>query len=75
VIDPHSLFLLIAALVSVIVLILLVAVGKLNPFITLMLVSLGLGVVAGMPATGVVEWAAHSDILQSSSDWARCSAK
>jgi GntP family gluconate:H+ symporter len=55
VIDPHSLFLLIAALVSVLALIFLVAVGKLNPFITLMLVSLGLGVVAGMSATDVVK--------------------
>ena len=54
-IDPHSLFLLIAALVSVLALIFLVAVGKLNPFITLMLVSLGLGVVAGMSATDVVK--------------------
>jgi GntP family gluconate:H+ symporter len=55
VIDPHSLILLIAALVSVLALIFLVAVGKLNPFITLMLVSLGLGVVAGMSATDVVK--------------------
>src|SRR6185312_379112 len=37
-IDPHSLFLLIAALVSVIGLILLIAVAKLNPFITLVVV-------------------------------------
>lgn len=53
--DPHSLFLLIAALCSVLVLIFLVAAVKLNPFITLMLVSLALGLVAGMPAVGVVK--------------------
>ncbi len=54
-IDPHSLFLLIAALCSVLALIVLVAVCKLNAFITLLVVSLALGVIAGMPAAGVVK--------------------
>ena len=48
-IDPHSLYLLIAAFVAVVGLILLVAVAKLNPFITLLVVSLALAVAAGMP--------------------------
>ncbi|MFP5225988.1 MAG: gluconate:H+ symporter [Acidobacteriota bacterium] len=50
-IDPHSLFLLTAALVAVIGLILLIAAFKLNPFISLFLVSLALALVAGMPFT------------------------
>jgi len=49
-IDPHSAFLLISTLVAVVGLILLVAVFKLNPFLSLLLVSLGLGAAAGMPA-------------------------
>lgn len=53
-IDPHSLFLLIAALVSVIGLILLIAIAKLNPFITLLVVSLALAVATGMPANAIV---------------------
>ncbi|MFZ0661065.1 MAG: gluconate:H+ symporter [Acidobacteriaceae bacterium] len=53
-IDHHSLFLLIAAFVSVIGLILLIAVAKLNPFITLLVVSLALAVVTGMPASAIV---------------------
>lgn len=48
-IDPHSIFLLTAALLAVIALILLVAVFKLNPFITLLVVSLALALTAGMP--------------------------
>ena len=47
-IDPHSIFLLTAALAAVIVLILLIAVLKLNPFISLLLVSLTLALVSGM---------------------------
>lgn len=50
-IDPHSVFLLTAALAAVIVLILLIAVFKLNPFISLLLVSLTLALAAGMPFT------------------------
>jgi gluconate:H+ symporter, GntP family len=48
-IDPHSVFLLTAALVAVIGLILLIAAVKLNPFLSLLLVSLALALVAGMP--------------------------
>lgn len=53
-VDPHSIFLLSAALIAVVCLILLVAVFKLNPFITLFIVSLGLAVVAGMPPSTVM---------------------
>jgi len=53
-IDPHSIFLLASALVAVIGLILLIAVYKLNPFITLLLASLFLAVVAGMPLSAVI---------------------
>ena len=53
-IDPHSLFLLAATLIAVIVLILLISVAKLNPFLTLFLISLSLAMVAGVPlATGI----------------------
>jgi gluconate:H+ symporter, GntP family len=52
--DSHGIFLLIAAASSVIGLILLVAVGKLNPFLSLMLVSLGLAAVTGMPLGKIV---------------------
>lgn len=50
-IDHHSIFLLTAALAAVIGLILLIAVFRLNPFLSLLLVSLALAVVAGMPFT------------------------
>jgi GntP family gluconate:H+ symporter len=50
-IDPHSIFLLVAALLAVIGLIVLVAVLKLNPFIALFLASLALALAAGMPFT------------------------
>src|SRR5215469_12617097 len=53
-IDPHSIFLLVSTLVAVIVLILLISVAKLNPFLTLFLVSLSLAVVAGMPLSTVI---------------------
>lgn len=53
-IDHHSLFLLIAALVSVIGLILLVALAKVNPFIALVLASLGLAVAARMPLNTIM---------------------
>src|ERR1700751_842704 len=48
-IDPHSLFLLVSTLIAVIVLILLISVAKLNPFLTLILISLSLAMVAGLP--------------------------
>ena len=53
-IDPHSLFLLISTLIAVIVLILLISIAKLNPFLTLFLISLSLALVAGMPLAGVI---------------------
>jgi GntP family gluconate:H+ symporter len=53
-IDPHSIFLLVAALISVIGLILLVAVVKLNPVITLLVTALTLAVVTGMPMPTVI---------------------
>ena len=54
-IDPHSMFLIwSAAIAAVIGLIVLIAVVKLNPFITLLLTSLALAIVAGMPLTTVV---------------------
>jgi gluconate:H+ symporter, GntP family len=53
-IDPHSLYLLIAAAVSVIGLILLIAVVKLNPFISLLLASLSLAIAARMPLNTII---------------------
>ncbi|HWG20916.1 MAG TPA: gluconate:H+ symporter [Terracidiphilus sp.] len=53
-IDPHSTFLLLSTLAAVIALILLVAVFKLNPFLSLLLASLGLGIVAGMPMGTII---------------------
>jgi GntP family gluconate:H+ symporter len=53
-IDPHSLFLISAAFVAVVGLIVLIAVFKLNPFITLLLTSLALAIVTGMPLSTVV---------------------
>ncbi|AOY00434.1 GntP family permease [Jeongeupia sp. USM3] len=46
--------LLLYALVAIIALILLIARYKLNPFITLTVISLGLGLVAGMPVGDIV---------------------
>jgi GntP family gluconate:H+ symporter len=53
-IDHHSIYLLVSALVAVIGLIVLIAVFKLNPFITLLLASLALAVATGMPAHTVI---------------------
>ncbi|HVW77107.1 MAG TPA: gluconate:H+ symporter [Alloacidobacterium sp.] len=53
-IDHHSIFLLASALISVVGLILLIAVFKLNPFITLLITSLALAIVAGMPVNAIV---------------------
>ncbi len=53
-IDAHNMFLLVSALVSVIVLIVLIAIVKLNPVITLFLTALALGIVAGMPLQTVI---------------------
>jgi GntP family gluconate:H+ symporter len=54
-IDRHSIFLLVAALIAVLGLIFLIAVCKLNPFITLLLTSLALGLAAGMPAAVLIK--------------------
>jgi GntP family gluconate:H+ symporter len=53
-IDPHSIFLLVSALISVVGLIVLITVFKLNPFITLFVTSLALAMVTGMPASTIV---------------------
>ena len=53
-IDPHSIFLLLSALGAVIGIILLVTVLKLNPFLSLLLASLALAIVAGMPMASVI---------------------
>jgi GntP family gluconate:H+ symporter len=53
-IDPHSIFLLVSTLIAVIALILLISVVKLNPFLTLFLISLSLAMVAGMPLGTVI---------------------
>jgi GntP family gluconate:H+ symporter len=54
VIDHHSVFLLGSALISVIGLIVLIAVLKLNPFISIFLTALTLALVTGMTADGIV---------------------
>jgi len=46
--------LLLYALISIICLVVMIARYKLNPFIALVLVSLGMGVAAGMPVLGVI---------------------
>jgi GntP family gluconate:H+ symporter len=53
-IDSHSMFLLVAAFVSVVSLIVLIAFVKLNPVITLLVTALGLAIVAGMPLPDIV---------------------
>ena len=53
-IDSHNIFLLVSALASVVGLILLVAVAKLNPFIALLLSSLFLAVITGMQLSAVI---------------------
>ncbi len=50
----HGTFLLLAAVGSVIILIVLIALVKVNPFIALMTVSLGLAIVTGMPLPSTV---------------------
>lgn len=53
--DAHGLFLFLAGLASIVLLILLIARYKMNPFIVLFVVSLALALVAGMPAKSVVK--------------------
>jgi gluconate:H+ symporter, GntP family len=54
-IDSHGAFLLFSALGAVIALVLLIAYFKINPFIVLLTVSVGLALVTGMPAQTVVK--------------------
>jgi gluconate:H+ symporter, GntP family len=54
-IQSHGAFLLLAALTSIVLLIVLIARYKLNPFIVLFMVSLGLALVVGMPANSIVK--------------------
>jgi gluconate:H+ symporter, GntP family len=54
-IDSHSLFLLTSAIVSIVVLILLIAVLRVNAFIALLMTSLGLAIAAQMPVATVVK--------------------
>lgn len=53
-IDHHSLFLLISALLAVVGLVALIAIFKLNPFLSLLLASLALAVATRMPLQTVV---------------------
>lgn len=53
-IDLHSIVLLGTTLVAVVGLIVLITVFKLNPFITLFLMSLGLAVASGMPLSTII---------------------
>jgi len=52
--DSHSVLLLVSAGVAVVGLIFLIAIVRLNPFISLFLASLALALVAGMPLGGIV---------------------
>jgi GntP family gluconate:H+ symporter len=54
-IDAHGLFLLGTAVASIVVLIVLIAHYKINPFIVLFLVSLALAITVGMPISTVVK--------------------
>jgi GntP family gluconate:H+ symporter len=53
-IDPHGIFLLVAALVAILLLVAMIALLKLNPFIALLLTSIGLAIAAGMPLRSIV---------------------
>jgi GntP family gluconate:H+ symporter len=54
-IDAHSLSLLVYTAIAVLVLILLVAWAKLNPFLSLFVVSLSLGIAGGMPLSTILK--------------------
>jgi GntP family gluconate:H+ symporter len=54
-IDHHSIFLLAAALCAIVLLIVLIAIVKLNPFIVLFFTSLALAIVTGMPSQAIVK--------------------
>jgi GntP family gluconate:H+ symporter len=53
-IDQHSAYLLASALIAVVGLVVLIAFVKLNPFIALLLASLSLALMTGMPAPAIV---------------------
>src|SRR5882672_336007 len=53
--DHHGAFLLISALLAVVVLVVLIARFKINPFITLFGISLALAAITGMPLPGIVK--------------------
>ena len=53
-IDPHTIFLLVCTCAAVVGLVLLVAVFRLNPFISILLASLAIAVAAGMPLATVI---------------------
>src|SRR5580692_7227938 len=53
-IDSHSIFLLVCTFAAVVGLVLLVAVFKLNPFLSLFLASLSIAIAAGMPLSTVI---------------------
>jgi len=52
--DPHNIFLIVSALVAVVGLVVLITAAKLNPILGLILVSLSLAMVTGMPPSTVV---------------------
>jgi GntP family gluconate:H+ symporter len=52
--NPHSISLLLTAAAAILILIILIAKVKLHPFLALLLVSIGLGIIAGMPLANVV---------------------
>lgn len=73
-------WLLVYAAVAIIALIVLIARYRLNPFIVITLISIGLALVAGMPPSGVVGrmrpgWARRWGILRWWSRWGRCLAR
>lgn len=53
--DPHGLYLLLVALTAIIALVLLIAIGKFNPFLSIFVTSLGLALAGGMPLDSVVK--------------------
>lgn len=53
-IDPHSIFLLVSAFLAVVGIILLITLLRLNPFISLLIASLALALVAGMPREAIL---------------------
>jgi GntP family gluconate:H+ symporter len=52
--NPNTTLLITEAVIAVLALVLLIAVGKLNPFLTIFICALGLAVAAGMPLSQIV---------------------